>query len=550
MKLQFLGIIAVLFLLAGCANLPSQNTWNSLTGQDGRTWGYTQIQEAAQAKAIFSQPFHRKGRGRTYSRHQIKFDQIVLPPNSLNTLKLRTYCLDKSDPAPKRNEKLYLVPVGKMISSQIFPIYSSLMKYSHSHPEKHTQIQRIVWNLRSTKNPSEIRNEDYALLDTIHPGASQIVHSYFNTKKLTGMATDLIADTAGKFLNQHGLGKNLLNQQNLVSTALHSLSQSNRQVNSILRSLESMPVSGLIPNDNSDYSLLTDGVAVKATHRGGARNSELTIRNTTDHPVVFQPAQFALESKRKTQRLGVGGVDAIEEGIEQKQRYDCCNEGLTVYLGGAGMDGAYISDQIEAFREQGVNAVAGKFTTGTFEDMKRVEPLCDLRIYLRDSDGKTFRINWGLEALKVHENLPKKGQFNLMGYSYGSLIAAQSAWYYANEGRTVDNLILVGSPISRNFLDRLQTHPNIRQVIIKNLNEYNDSIYAGMPRDKVKMNANNLINIMKIGGQFGDNLGRELLGDSLYYEGGKGHFYYAPNDPIGQKRRRELVQELLGKGVR
>lgn len=320
MKLQFLGIIAVLFLLAGCANLPSQNTWNSLTGQDGRTWGYTQIQEAAQAKAIFSQPFHRKGRGRTYSRHQIKFDQIVLPPNSLNTLKLRTYCLDKSDPAPKRNEKLYLVPVGKMISSQIFPIYSSLMKYSHSHPEKHTQIQRIIWNLRSTKNPSEIRNEDYALLDTIHPGASQIVHSYFNTKKLTGMATDLIADTAGKFLNQHGLGKNLLNQQNLVSTALHSLSQSNSQVNIILRSLGSMPVSGLIPNDNSDYSLLTDGVAVKATHQGGARSSELTIRNTTDHPVVFQPAQFALESKRKTQRLGVGGVDNIkqEEGSSSK----------------------------------------------------------------------------------------------------------------------------------------------------------------------------------------------------------------------------------------
>ncbi|MCI5192878.1 MAG: hypothetical protein D3915_07075 [Candidatus Electrothrix sp. AU1_5] len=316
MKLQFLGIIAVLFLLAGCANLPSQNTWNSLTGQDGRTWGYTQIQEAAQAKAIFSRPFNAKGRGRTYSRHQIKFDQIVLPPNSLNTLKLRTYCLDKSDPAPKRNEKLYLVPVGKMIDSQIFPIYSSLMKYSHSHPEKHTQIQRIIWNLRSTKNPSEIRNEDYALLDTIHPGASQIVHSYFNTKKLTGMATDFLSDTAGKFLNQHGLGKNLLNQQNLVSTALHSLSQSNRQVNSILRSLESMPVSGLIPNDNSDYSLLTDGVAVKATHRGGARSSELTIRNTTDHPVVFQPAQFALESKRKTQRLGVGGVDNIKQEIE------------------------------------------------------------------------------------------------------------------------------------------------------------------------------------------------------------------------------------------
>jgi hypothetical protein len=316
MKSKLLGIIAILSLLAGCANLPSsQNAWNTLAGQDNRTWGYAQIQAAGQAKAIFSQPFHRKGRGHTYSRHQIKFDQIVLPPNSLNTLKLRTYCMDKSVPAPKRNEKLYLVPVGKLIDRQIYPIYNNLMKYSHSHPEKHTQIQRIVWNFRSTKNPSGMRNEDYALLDTISPGASQVVHSYFYTKNLTGRATDFLSDTARKLLNQQGLGTNVLNQQGLMSTALNSISQSNSQVNSILRSLESMPVSGLIPNDNSDYSLLTDGVAVKATHRGGARNSELTIRNTTDHPVVFQPAQFALESKRKTQRLGVGGVDKIEQEV-------------------------------------------------------------------------------------------------------------------------------------------------------------------------------------------------------------------------------------------
>lgn len=545
MKYKLFSIIAIL-LLAGCADMSSQNAWNTLTGQDNRTWGYAQIQAAGQAKAIFSQPFNGQGGGRTYSRNQIQFDKILLPPNSLNTLKLITYCMDKSDPAPKNNEKLYLVPVGKLIDRNIFPIYQGLMKYSHSHPEKHTQIQRIVWNLRSSKNPSEMHNEDYALLDTISPGASQAVRSYFYTKNLTGRATDFLSDTAGKFLNQQGLGTNVLNQQNLVSTALHSISQSNSQVDSILRSLESMPVSGLIPNDNSDYSLLTDGVAVKATHRGGARSSELTIRNINDHPVVFQPAQFALESKRKTQRLGVGGVD----NIEQEEEHSCCNEGLTVYLGGAGMDGPYITDQIKAFREQGVNAVAGKFTNGTRKDVENVLLLSDMRIFLKDSNGKLHKIDWGLGAIGVNENLPEKGQFNLMGYSYGSLIAAQSAWYYANEGRVVDNLILVGSPISENFLSLLQSHENIKNVIIKDLREYNDPIYAGMPRNEIKMNASNIAKIMKIGGQFGDNLGSELLGKSQYYEGGRGHFYYAPNNITGQERRRALVQELLGKGVR
>ncbi len=182
-----------------------------------------------------------------------------------------------------------------------------------------------------------MHNEDYALLDTIYPNASQIVRSYFNKKNLTGKATEFLSNKLGEVLNQQGLGTNLLNQQNLMSTALHSISKSNSQVDSILRSLESMPVSGLIPNDNSDYSLLTNGVAVKATHRGGARNSELTIRNANDHPVVFQPSDYALESKRKTQRLGVGGVDEIqltESSISSEQPIiynDCDSERRPVY---------------------------------------------------------------------------------------------------------------------------------------------------------------------------------------------------------------------------
>ena len=85
----------------------------------------------------------------------------------------------------------------------------------------------------------------------------------------------------------------------------------------------------------------------------------------------------------------IGGVD----NIEQEEEHSCCNEGLTVYLGGAGMDGPYIVDQIKAFREQGVNAVAGKFTGGTTEDIRYVELLCDLRIYLKDSKGK-YRLDW------------------------------------------------------------------------------------------------------------------------------------------------------------
>jgi hypothetical protein len=37
MKSQLFGILAILSLLAGCANMPSQDAWNTLTGQDNRS---------------------------------------------------------------------------------------------------------------------------------------------------------------------------------------------------------------------------------------------------------------------------------------------------------------------------------------------------------------------------------------------------------------------------------------------------------------------------------------------------------------------------------
>src|SRR5690606_14772314 len=39
-------------------------------------------------------------------------------------------------------------------------------------------------------------------------------------------------------------------------------------------------------------------------------------------------------------------------------------------------------------------------------------------------------------------------QFNLAGYSYGSVLQAQIALKLAKSGQVIDNLILIGSPIS------------------------------------------------------------------------------------------------------
>jgi pimeloyl-ACP methyl ester carboxylesterase len=71
-------------------------------------------------------------------------------------------------------------------------------------------------------------------------------------------------------------------------------------------------------------------------------------------------------------------------------------------------------------------------------------------------------------------------QTNYIGYSYGSLLAAHTALYWANQGRVIDNVALIGSPIDGAFLTALRSHANIRNVLIYDLTLYGDPIRAGM----------------------------------------------------------------------
>ncbi|XLS30004.1 RHS repeat-associated core domain-containing protein [Flavobacteriaceae bacterium M23B6Z8] len=58
-------------------------------------------------------------------------------------------------------------------------------------------------------------------------------------------------------------------------------------------------------------------------------------------------------------------------------------------------------------------------------------------------------------------------QFNLAGYSYGSVLQAQVALRLANDGQYIDNLILIGSPISdkSKLFKQLEDNENIGNVI-------------------------------------------------------------------------------------
>lgn len=98
----------------------------------------------------------------------------------------------------------------------------------------------------------------------------------------------------------------------------------------------------------------------------------------------------------------------------------------TIYWGGAGLNGGYVQPQIEAFRKAGIKHIwvgltntatkvmGGEF--GTIVDAIRAG------LIIRYEDESPWTIDSGMDQ-------PAE-QFNLIGYSYGSLLAAQTANFY------------------------------------------------------------------------------------------------------------------------
>lgn len=199
----------------------------------------------------------------------------------------------------------------------------------------------------------------------------------------------------------------------------------------------------------------------------------------------------------------------------------------TFYWGGAGLDGAYLEPQLAALRGAGIGVVnVGRLNTATHFFGATVGTMIDAvraGLIIRNEDYDDWIIS-GTAATG-------KGQFNLIGYSYGSLLAAQTANYYGHQGVKIDHLVLIASPISQAFLTRLQHHPKIGKVIVINLTDKGDPIYAGIAQGELIKAALTLDKQMRAGK-------------------GEGHFYYAHVVPESKRRWLELAQRLYRAGLR
>jgi hypothetical protein len=201
----------------------------------------------------------------------------------------------------------------------------------------------------------------------------------------------------------------------------------------------------------------------------------------------------------------------------------------TYFFGGAGFNGEYINDMLSALREAGIaNVRAGhtKESVGRqiFSNPNMASNVDALAVPMLNSDSGVY-----LTITADEFNLGGP-QFNLIGYSYGTLVAAHKAISYSDlYGGTIDHLVLIGAPIQKSLLDRARNAKNLKRIIVVNLSDKGDPIHAGMS------NWDLITSSPQITGQMGD---------------GKGHFWYAPMDEAGHARRRELAKYLYGQGLR
>ncbi len=203
----------------------------------------------------------------------------------------------------------------------------------------------------------------------------------------------------------------------------------------------------------------------------------------------------------------------------------------TLYWGGAGLNGDYIKPQLAAFQAVGIKNVSvgltntaganmpnfAKDSGGTFLDAFRAGLL------IRYEDSDDWVLTSGMDA--------KEGQFNMLGYSYGSLLAAQTANFYANKGHIVDHLVVIGSPIDTDFLAKLRANKNIKSVVVIDLTDRGDLLHAGMTQLEIAQA------IPTLGRQFGS-------------KNAKGHFYYAQVVKDSPARWKALAQRIFDAGVR
>jgi hypothetical protein len=195
----------------------------------------------------------------------------------------------------------------------------------------------------------------------------------------------------------------------------------------------------------------------------------------------------------------------------------------TWFIGGAGVDGSYIQGMVDAFLQVGIKNV--RAAQASYASTGNLVTDAASIIFRNNDRGAYYSKYQG----NVNLDVPKGEQLNFIGYSHGSIVAAHSALAIAEGGHKVDNVVLIGAPVNQDLIDVLNNNKNIDNVIVKNLTDVGDKIYAGMSDFEIFKAIPSMMSQMPKS---------------------EGHFYYAGDNDVGAARRLNLANDLKAEGVK
>lgn len=195
---------------------------------------------------------------------------FIVPPHSKIVKIFKSYCLDEDIPAPTKGEKMHLIKIDEVLKGKYLDAYLAIIDHAKK-TGKYKTIQSMIWKVRKkAAHPlvtPQLNNNESRFIT----GANRkLLEVLFEQGGFSNFG-ELFAAAAERIRNRH------------------------------------LKMSGVypIPNDHSEYTLLTDGVASRIISLGGANNLTIEIANNTPHPYAFIPTEVVAQSKRKVQRLGL-----------------------------------------------------------------------------------------------------------------------------------------------------------------------------------------------------------------------------------------------------
>lgn len=199
-------VCAVLALLCGCVEpggpttARTGNARATVGGGSGRGTDYvTGLQPSAAARQYFTTmrphpnpPMVTRGGGDPQNTG-VSFTTdggIRIPPGTTIQYQNKGYCMDPSLPAPTTGDEYQLIPVSRLIPSELQGIYNNLMvKVANGDRAATKNMQHLVWALRTAGSTSGYANnftrEQKQVLDSCsaYPGQFEAFHARNKTQK-------------------------------------------------------------------------------------------------------------------------------------------------------------------------------------------------------------------------------------------------------------------------------------------------------------------------------------------------------------------------------